>query len=75
MVEVHINYICFFSACMQKLVEGNINDPSTDNSQISPNDVTGRCYEGKEKPGRVSHMGFAKNPLVVSLLKKIYVCS
>ncbi|CAN0860964.1 hypothetical protein LINGRAHAP2_LOCUS8083 [Linum grandiflorum] len=40
-------------------MEKNLTD-SNISTEFSPDDVVGRCYKGKEKSGRVRHMGFSK---------------
>ncbi|CAN1138568.1 hypothetical protein LINPERHAP2_LOCUS10765 [Linum perenne] len=47
-------------------VEENVANPDIDPA-IGPDDAVGRVYKGKEKPGRVRHMGAGKKPSVVSL--------
>ncbi|CAN0906164.1 hypothetical protein LINGRAHAP2_LOCUS24084, partial [Linum grandiflorum] len=56
---------------MYNQVDKNLTDPNIP-TECSPDDAVGRCYQGKEKPGRVRHMGFAKTPYAVSLLNRSY---
>ncbi|CAN0926006.1 hypothetical protein LINGRAHAP2_LOCUS35079 [Linum grandiflorum] len=46
---------------MYNQVEKNLADLNIP-TEFSPDDAVGRCYQGKEKSGRVRHMGLAKTP-------------
>ncbi|CAN0903192.1 hypothetical protein LINGRAHAP2_LOCUS22419 [Linum grandiflorum] len=62
-----------FNITQQELnqVEKNLADPNIP-TEFSPDDAVGRCYQGREKLGRVRHMGFAKTPSAISLLNRSY---
>ncbi|CAN1281096.1 hypothetical protein LINPERPRIM_LOCUS17614, partial [Linum perenne] len=49
---------------MYEAVEENATNLDIDPA-IGPDDAVGRVYKGKEKPGRVRHMGAGKKPSVV----------